>query len=185
MGPQKLSKEQESLLVALLNSKTNDDAARVAGVARSTMYRWMNNPTFMAAYRNARRIVFDEAIAILQKGSRRAAHVFVERLESEREAVASGRAIFENIFKHREFVELEERFEQMEARMEARIAQATGVSTDPEAPPPSPEAIRTEWMTLVGYDADSIAESIRADRPQSVKEEQYLLDSVRRMLEEQ
>ena len=59
-----LSPQQEQFLYALLRSKTKEDAARMAGIVHSQVYRHLGNNRIMAAYRAARRQAFDGALAV-------------------------------------------------------------------------------------------------------------------------
>ena len=45
-----------------------------------------------------------------------------------------------------------------------------------------PTRLRVEWMQLLGHDWTAIIASLRYDRPKSAVEEQYLLDSVVKIL---
>src|ERR1043166_7685819 len=73
----------EQLIFALLKYRTKGEAAAAAGINAATMYRWFRNPKFMAAYRSARREMFDEALAVLQKGARKAAQRLVDETDDE------------------------------------------------------------------------------------------------------
>jgi hypothetical protein len=54
----------------VLGAKRNlDEAARVAGVGARTLYRWLQEPHFKAAYREARRDAYSQSIARLQQAS--------------------------------------------------------------------------------------------------------------------
>jgi hypothetical protein len=65
----KLGRKQEDAIVALLAQRSVDDAARIVDVAPRTLYRWMKEPDFDAAYRDARRVAFGPSIARLQQAS--------------------------------------------------------------------------------------------------------------------
>jgi hypothetical protein len=61
----KLGRKQEEVIVALLSQRSVEDAARVANVTARTVYRWMKEPEFDAAYRKAKRAAFGQSIARL------------------------------------------------------------------------------------------------------------------------
>ena len=61
----KLGRKQEEAIVALLSQRSVEDAARVANVTPRTLYRWMKEPGFDAAYRKAKRAAFGQSIARL------------------------------------------------------------------------------------------------------------------------
>ena len=59
--------EQEKAILALIEQPTVPKAAEVAGVAISTIYRWLKEPVFAEAYREARRESFRHAISLTQR----------------------------------------------------------------------------------------------------------------------
>ena len=74
----KIGKKQEEAIAALLSQRNVEEAARVAKVGVRTMYRWMKEPAFDAAYRKARRASFGQTIARLQQGSPNAASLLLK-----------------------------------------------------------------------------------------------------------
>jgi AcrR family transcriptional regulator len=66
---EKLGAKQEAAVLAMLTARSVEDAARAAGVAPRTLYRWLKEKDFDAAYREARRAAFSQAIARLQQMS--------------------------------------------------------------------------------------------------------------------
>ena len=69
----KLGRKKEAAVLALLSSRSVEEAARVAGVNARTLYRWQKDPEFAAAYREARRAAVSQANARLQQGTGAAA----------------------------------------------------------------------------------------------------------------
>src|SRR5437773_1868167 len=65
----KLARKQEEAILALLTQRNVEDAARVAKVAPRTLYRWMKDREFDAAYRDAKRAAFSQSIASLHQMS--------------------------------------------------------------------------------------------------------------------
>jgi hypothetical protein len=59
---EKLGRKKEAAILALLSSRSVEDAARVAGVTPRTLYRWQKEPAFNAAFRDARRAVFSQSV---------------------------------------------------------------------------------------------------------------------------
>ena len=53
--------------MALLGQRNLEEAARTAGVGARTLYRWMAEPEFDAAYRKAKRTAFRQSVARLQQ----------------------------------------------------------------------------------------------------------------------
>ena len=66
---EKLSRKQEALISALLTTPTLTDAAQTAGIGEVTAWRWLKDPTFQAAYRDARRAVVQQAITQVQQAT--------------------------------------------------------------------------------------------------------------------
>jgi Helix-turn-helix domain len=60
-----LTRKQEEAIIALLTQRGVDEAARVVGIGTRTLYRWMKDPEFDAAYRAAKRASFGQSIARL------------------------------------------------------------------------------------------------------------------------
>jgi hypothetical protein len=63
----KLTRKQEEAIVALLSQRNVEEAARVAVVGVRTLYRWLKEPEFNAAYRSAKRAAFSQSIARLHQ----------------------------------------------------------------------------------------------------------------------
>ena len=66
----KLTRKQEEAIVALLAQRSIEEAARVAGVGARTLYRWMEEIEFDAAYRKAKRTAFRQSVDRLQQAAR-------------------------------------------------------------------------------------------------------------------
>jgi len=62
-----LTRKQEEAIIALLAARSVEEAARVAGVGTRSLYRWMKEPGFDAAYREAKRAAFGQSIAQLHR----------------------------------------------------------------------------------------------------------------------
>ncbi len=69
----KFGRKKEAAIAALLTQRNVEEAARMAGIGTQTLYRWMKDRQFNAAYRKAKRAVLDQAITRLQQGSTAAA----------------------------------------------------------------------------------------------------------------
>jgi hypothetical protein len=69
----KFSQKMEQAVAALLSCRTVEEAARAAGVGTNTLRRWMKQPEFEAALREARTALLSQAVARLQGASNAAA----------------------------------------------------------------------------------------------------------------
>jgi hypothetical protein len=65
----KFARKQEEAIAALLTQRNLEEAARAVGITANTLLRWMEIPEFDAAYRQARRKAFGQAVARLQQMS--------------------------------------------------------------------------------------------------------------------
>jgi hypothetical protein len=61
--------KKEEAIAALLTQRNMEEAARAAGIGINTLLRWMKEPEFDQAYREARRAAFRQSIARLQQAS--------------------------------------------------------------------------------------------------------------------
>jgi hypothetical protein len=61
----KFGRKKEDAIVALLTTRTVEEAARVVGVSAKTLLRWMKELEFDTAYRAAKRAAFGQSIARL------------------------------------------------------------------------------------------------------------------------
>ena len=63
----KLGRKKEESILALLSNRSIEEAARIAGVGVRSLYRWMKEPEFDAAFREAKRASFSQSIARLHQ----------------------------------------------------------------------------------------------------------------------
>jgi len=61
----KFGHKKEEAIVALLTTRTTEEAARAVNVSAKTLLRWQKEPEFDAAYRAAKRAAFGQSIARL------------------------------------------------------------------------------------------------------------------------
>jgi hypothetical protein len=69
----KFEQKMEQAIAALLSHRSVEEAARELGISPNTLVRWMKEPEFKAACREARRTVFSHAIGRLQDAAGAAA----------------------------------------------------------------------------------------------------------------
>ena len=65
----KYERKKEEAIVALLTQKNIEEAARSIGIGSATLLRWLKDPDFDTAYREARRAAFRQSVARLQQAS--------------------------------------------------------------------------------------------------------------------
>jgi hypothetical protein len=74
----KFGRKKEEAIAALLTQRNVEEAARVAEIGTQTLYRWMKDPEFDAAYRGGRRAAVSQTYARLQQASSAAASTLVK-----------------------------------------------------------------------------------------------------------
>ena len=118
---EKLSRKQEAAVAALISESTMGIAAHKAGIGEATLFRWMKEPRFRTAYREARRQVVDGAIGHLQTACSEAVETLREVAKDAEASAASrvsaARAILEIALKAVELQDIEERIEELEEAM--------------------------------------------------------------------
>jgi hypothetical protein len=117
----KLSARQEQAIAALLIEPTVTAAAAKANVPERTLYRWLDEPAFTAAYRAARRKAVKQTVARLQRASAPVVSLLLQLAASDQTPamarVAARRAVLDYTFKAVELEDLDERLSELEARL--------------------------------------------------------------------
>lgn len=97
----KLTALQQRLVLALITEPTKTKAAEKAGVPQRTMYNWLENDVFQAAYQRARRELYAESIGCIARGLQLASETAIEimlaaRKDRDREnALRAAKQVFE------------------------------------------------------------------------------------------
>src|SRR2546422_356990 len=65
----KFGHKKEQAIAALLSHRNVEEAARAIRISANTLQRWIKEPEFDAAYREARRTAFWQSLARLQDGA--------------------------------------------------------------------------------------------------------------------
>ena len=73
MNTKKSDRQQEKTISALLSTNTLEAAAKKAGISKSTLLRWLDDPTFRERYRKVKGDTLRTATAILTRDSGKAA----------------------------------------------------------------------------------------------------------------
>jgi hypothetical protein len=69
----KFGRKMEEAVAALLTQRNVEEAAKAVNISTRTLLRWMKEPEFQTAYREARRTAYSQAVAKLQQGATAAA----------------------------------------------------------------------------------------------------------------
>jgi hypothetical protein len=119
----KLTPIQERAIVSLLSHATMRTAAKAVGVDETTLWRWLQDKDFHAAYMTARRETVKHAIARLQQISCEAVNTLREVMKDKTakgsERVSAAKAIIEYSIKAVEIEDLAQRVEELESVMAA------------------------------------------------------------------
>jgi transposase-like protein len=115
----KFGRKQEEAIAALLTQRNIEEAARAVGIGPKTLLRWLKLPEFQAAYRQARREAFGQAVARLQQGTSAAATTLLKMLIDPATPasvkVRAAEAIFNHAAKAIEIEDIEARVAALEA----------------------------------------------------------------------
>lgn len=120
----RLTPIQERAIIALLSNANIRTAAKAVGVDEATLWRWLQDQEFHAAYMTARRESVSLSIARLQQSTMEAVNTLKE-IAKDKDAPASSRvmaakAIIEYSIKAVEIEDLATRLKEVEAVMKAQ-----------------------------------------------------------------
>ena len=114
----KFGRKKEEAIVALLTTRTTEEAARAINVTAKTILRWQKEPEFQKAYRDARREAFGQSIARLQQGTSAAATTLLKTMIDPNTPasvrVRAAEAIFNHAAKAIEIEDIEARVLELE-----------------------------------------------------------------------
>lgn len=109
--------------MALLSQRSVEDAARIVNIPARTLYRWLKEPEFNAAYRGARRDAFSQSVARLQQMSAAAVSTLGKIMVDANAPAASRVRAADSVLDHAaKAIEIED----LEARLAALEGSAEG-----------------------------------------------------------
>ena len=121
---EKLSRNKERAISALLSSPSITEAAKIVGIGEKTLWRWLQLDNFKNAYRAARKEVVSQAIAQVQKGMSDAVKTLQDVMtDSNAPAsakVSAARAMIDMGLKSTEIEDLEKRISDIEKILERK-----------------------------------------------------------------
>ena len=120
----KFGRKKEEAIAALLTQRNIEEAAKSIGVGANTLLRWMKEPEFTRAYREARRQAVGQSIARLQQATSAAAATLM-KIMVDQNAPASTRvraadSIFNHAAKAIEIEDIEARVSELERAAEGQ-----------------------------------------------------------------
>lgn len=117
-----LTGKQQKAVLALLAEPTIGEAAQAATISERTLYRWLNEPSFCQAYREARRGAVKLVTGRLQQVAGRAVttldEVMRDPIAPAPARVAAAKAVLELAIKAVEVEDLEARLQTLESVLE-------------------------------------------------------------------
>ena len=116
--------QERRAIAALLTQRNIEEAAKSIGVGANTLLRWMKDPEFTRAYREARRQAVGQSIARLQQATSAAAATLM-KIMVDQNAPASTRvraadSIFNHAAKAIEIEDIDARVTELERTAEAQ-----------------------------------------------------------------
>jgi hypothetical protein len=123
---EELTRRQEAAITALLQHGVVSRAAIASHVPESTLWRWMQQKDFAAAYRVARRTITERSVGLLQQASMMAAATLVNILQDANTPASvrmtAATRVLEFAFRGEELLDLEERIAALEETLESRAS---------------------------------------------------------------
>ena len=96
----KFGRKKEEAIAALLTQRNIEEAAKAIGIAANTLLRWMKEPEFNRAYREARRQAFGQSIARLQQATSAAAATLMKIMVDQNAPASTRVRAADSIFNH-------------------------------------------------------------------------------------
>ena len=117
----KLTPAQSRAIEALLSEPTREKAAEKAGISRATLTRWLTEPGFKCAYREARDMLLETTLSALQGAASTAVNTLADVM-GDKEAqpsarVSAAKVVLDNLLRSREQLEFEQRLKALEASL--------------------------------------------------------------------
>lgn len=112
-----LSGKQALALAALIEGATLTEAAKAAGVAQTTVTRWLQDPNFKALYRESKRAALNAASGVLQGAMLDAVDTLKRNLHCGVPGVESRTALglIDRAYKGAEYTDIVEAIDALEA----------------------------------------------------------------------
>ncbi|MCC6678143.1 MAG: hypothetical protein IT436_13460 [Phycisphaerales bacterium] len=112
----RISLKQERAIAALLTEPSLAKAAETAGVGVRSLTRWLSQPEFKRAFREARKVAFMQAIALTQRYTPLAVHTLAKVMNDPAAPYAAKVSAAAAILKFgRESIELDDLAHRIEA----------------------------------------------------------------------
>lgn len=118
----KLSRRQLKTVPFLVSSPTYTQGCEKAKINKTTLYKWLKKPEFKAELDRQRSEIVEAAFGMIAQNIEKAVSTLVGLLDTGDDRVKrlTANDIIGHFLKRRELVDLEERIEQIEKRLETR-----------------------------------------------------------------
>lgn len=121
MAVKRLTTKQRKAIVTLLSARTIGDAARLAVVSETTLYRWLRDPVFLAELRSAEGQLLDQAtrrLLQMQGGSLDVLDGLISDIDVDNtNRRLAAQTVLNVLLKIRELVTIEERVNELERKV--------------------------------------------------------------------
>ena len=120
VSAKRLTGKQQKLLRELTANPTVSEAARAAGIGRTTAHRWLNEPLFREELTRQRHLALTDAMSSVQSHTAKAVEGLVQLMDSPNEWLRRMACldILSRSLKIREVEEVEQRLSALEAAFE-------------------------------------------------------------------
>ena len=118
----KLTTRQAKAIPILLAAKSYEAGCKAARISKACFYGWMQDEAFAAEFDRQRNEIVDAAFGLIAANIEKAVSTLVGLLDTGDERVKrlTANDVIGHFLKRRELVDLEERIERIEERLEAR-----------------------------------------------------------------
>lgn len=119
-----LTDKQNKALAALIQARTQKEAATAAGIAESTLRRYLKDPEFSKAYKEAAGEMVSDGLIKAEKGLSLAIDTLISvccsSSANEQTRVYAARSIIESCLKLKEVYDFETRISKLERRSDTQ-----------------------------------------------------------------
>ena len=122
MKEAKLTTRQAKAIPVLLASKSYEEGCKKARISKTTFYTWMQDEGFAAEFQRQRSEIVETAFDMIAQSVEKAVTTLVGLLDSKDERIKrlTANDIIGHFLKRRELVDLEQRIQRIEERLNTR-----------------------------------------------------------------
>jgi DNA-binding MurR/RpiR family transcriptional regulator len=121
----KLRQKKQLAISALIQNSSVKEAASAINVSESTIYRWLQDPSFLASFREAKKRIVEHAISRMQATCEKAVQVLDEvmgdPMTPASSRVTSAKIVLDMSLRTVEIEDIENRIRVLEERAEAEM----------------------------------------------------------------